>query len=62
MSDDVGFFFLLSGFVLTYNYSDRATTLSKREFWLARMARLYPVYVLVLAISAGLKRFAVRNS
>jgi peptidoglycan/LPS O-acetylase OafA/YrhL len=52
----VGFFFLLSGFVLTYNYSESATTLSKREFWLARMARLYPVYVLVLAISAGFIR------
>jgi peptidoglycan/LPS O-acetylase OafA/YrhL len=52
----VGFFFLLSGFVLTYNYSDRSTTLSKREFWLARMARLYPVYVLVLAISLNMFR------
>src|SRR3989442_6501521 len=29
----VGFFFLLSGFILTYNYADRAITLSKREFW-----------------------------
>ncbi|MCU1320674.1 MAG: acyltransferase 3 [Acidobacteriaceae bacterium] len=48
----VGFFFLLSGFVLTYNYSDRALTLSKRDFWLARFSRLYPIYMLVLLISA----------
>ena len=47
----VGFFFLLSGFILTYNYSDRAMTLSKREFWLARFSRLYPIYMLVLLIS-----------
>jgi peptidoglycan/LPS O-acetylase OafA/YrhL len=47
----VGVFFLISGFVLTYNYADRAATLVKREFWLARFSRLYPVYLLVLALS-----------
>jgi peptidoglycan/LPS O-acetylase OafA/YrhL len=47
----VGVFFLISGYVLTYNYADRAKTLSKREFWLARFSRLYPVYLLVLIIS-----------
>src|SRR5580698_1969656 len=47
----VGVFFLISGYVLTYNYADRAQTLSKREFWLARFSRLYPVYLLVLIIS-----------
>ena len=47
----VGVFFLISGYVLTYNYADRAKTLIKREFWLARFSRLYPVYLLVLIIS-----------
>jgi peptidoglycan/LPS O-acetylase OafA/YrhL len=47
----VGVFFLISGYVLTYNYADRAKTLIKREFWLARFSRLYPVYLLVLLIS-----------
>lgn len=47
----VGFFFLISGFILTYNYSDRATTLNKRDFWVARFSRLYPVYLLVLVLS-----------
>jgi peptidoglycan/LPS O-acetylase OafA/YrhL len=47
----VGVFFLISGYVLTYNYADRAGTLVKREFWLARASRLYPVYLLVLLIS-----------
>lgn len=47
----VSVFFLISGYVLTYNYADRAQTLSKREFWLARFSRLYPVYFLVLILS-----------
>jgi peptidoglycan/LPS O-acetylase OafA/YrhL len=50
----VGFFFLISGFILTYNYADRSLTLSKREFWLARFSRLYPIYLLVLVISVGM--------
>ena len=52
----VGFFFLISGFILTYNYADRAMTLSKREFWLARFSRLYPIYILVLVISVTMLR------
>jgi peptidoglycan/LPS O-acetylase OafA/YrhL len=47
----VSVFFLISGFILTYNYADRATTLSKRDFWVARISRLYPVYLLALLIS-----------
>lgn len=46
----VGFFFLISGFILAYNYADRPT-LSKRSFYLARLARVYPVYLLVLLLS-----------
>jgi len=47
----VGFFFLLSGYVLAYNYADRALTLNARQFWVARFARLYPIYLLGLAVS-----------
>jgi peptidoglycan/LPS O-acetylase OafA/YrhL len=50
----VGMFFLISGYVLTYNYADRASTLSKREFWLARFSRLYPVYLFVLILSLSM--------
>ena len=46
----VGFFFLISGFVLAYNYADRPV-LSRRKFYLARISRVYPVYVLVLILS-----------
>ena len=47
----VGFFFLLSGYVLAYNYADRETPLNKRQFWKARFARLYPIYAFSLAFS-----------
>ena len=47
----VGFFFLLSGFVLAYNYADRPAPLVKRDFWRARFARLYPLYLFSLLLS-----------
>lgn len=47
----VNVFFLISGYILTYNYAERADTLVKREFWLARFSRLYPVYLLALLVS-----------
>ncbi len=46
----VGFFFLISGFILAYNYADRPE-LSKRAFYVARASRVYPVYLLVLLLS-----------
>jgi len=52
----VGVFFLISGYILTYNYADRGKTLSKREFWLARFSRLYPVYLFVLLLSISMVR------
>ncbi len=50
----VNLFFLLSGFILTYNYLDDVSFLqrSKRGFWGARLARVYPVYALGLLIWA----------
>jgi len=50
----VGFFFLISGFILTYNYGDRAHVLPPRHFYIARFARIYPLYALTLAISLPL--------
>ncbi|HEY4382337.1 MAG TPA: acyltransferase, partial [Acidobacteriaceae bacterium] len=49
----VGFFFLLSGYVLAYNYADRPV-LVKRDFWRARFARLYPIYLLSLVLFFGM--------
>ena len=52
----VSFFLLLSGFVLAYNYSDRAQQgqLSARNFWVARVSRLYPIYIVALIVSIGM--------
>jgi peptidoglycan/LPS O-acetylase OafA/YrhL len=46
----VSFFFVLSGFILVYTYAGR--TLSLKEFWRARFARIYPAYAFSLLITA----------
>ena len=52
----VSFFLLLSGFILTYNYAEKAQrgALTARSFWSARFSRLYPVYAFSLLLSAGM--------
>jgi peptidoglycan/LPS O-acetylase OafA/YrhL len=50
----VSLFFVLSGFILTYTYVDPdGATLraSRRDFWWARVARVYPAYALALLFS-----------
>jgi peptidoglycan/LPS O-acetylase OafA/YrhL len=49
----VSFFLLLSGFILSYNYSERAQRgqLNRLKFWVARLSRLYPIYIVALALS-----------
>lgn len=44
----VSFFFVLSGFVLAYNYPVLATRDAVREFLVLRIARLWPLYAFVL--------------
>jgi peptidoglycan/LPS O-acetylase OafA/YrhL len=44
----VSFFFILSGFILVYTYAGKL--LDVRKFWRARLARLYPIYLLSLVI------------
>lgn len=53
-SAGVDFFFVLSGFILTYTYVDTEGQLraSRRDFWLARLARIYPIYLLAWVIAA----------
>jgi len=47
----VSFFFLISGFILSYNYGGRPERLNAVDFWMARLSRLYPVYLLTMVIS-----------
>jgi peptidoglycan/LPS O-acetylase OafA/YrhL len=48
----VNWFFLLSGFILTYSYAGRAFAIS--SFWRARFARVYPAYFVSLCLAAPL--------
>ncbi len=52
----VSFFLLLSGFVLAYNYRERAEQgqMSARTFWMARFSRIYPVFLFSLVVSLGM--------
>jgi peptidoglycan/LPS O-acetylase OafA/YrhL len=51
----VSYFILLSGFVLGYNYNERARRgqLDRARFWKSRFARIYPIYFLSLLLSLG---------
>jgi len=60
----VNFFFVLSGFVLAWNYIGDAGEfrVDGRRFWLARIARLYPAYALALIFALPhFIEFAVRG-
>jgi peptidoglycan/LPS O-acetylase OafA/YrhL len=61
----VSFFLLMSGFILAYNYTDRAQSgkLGVKNFWIARFSRLYPVYIVGLIFSLGMlmAEWHVRN-
>jgi peptidoglycan/LPS O-acetylase OafA/YrhL len=49
-------FFVLSGFVLWFTYADRmlkSPSATLRDFAVARFARLYPMYVLVVVVITG---------
>ena len=48
----VSWFFVLSGFILTYSYAGR--TLQLAGFWRARWARVYPAYFVSLCLAAPL--------
>ncbi|HEX6608241.1 MAG TPA: acyltransferase [Chloroflexia bacterium] len=47
----VDLFFILSGFVLAYNYLD-GRQMRRREFWVARFARIYPAHLVGVLLLA----------
>jgi peptidoglycan/LPS O-acetylase OafA/YrhL len=47
----VDLFFILSGFVLAYNYLD-GRQIKRRDFWVARFARIYPAHLLGVLLLA----------
>jgi peptidoglycan/LPS O-acetylase OafA/YrhL len=53
----VTFFFVLSGFILTYNYHGAFARLRPRQLWTfytARLARIYPVHLLTFFVAIPL--------
>jgi peptidoglycan/LPS O-acetylase OafA/YrhL len=53
----VSLFFVLSGFILAYTYCGREPkekTIDARPFWVARFARIYPMYFFALLLSLPL--------
>ena len=46
----VDLFFMLSGFILAYSYITNAETISWRNFFVARFARLYPLHLMILSV------------
>lgn len=49
----VSFFFILSGFILAYNYQSvfEEGKIRKRTFYLARLARIYPLHLVTLLLA-----------
>lgn len=53
----VSLFFVLSGFILAYTYKGKITGVTNvAHFWEARFARIYPVYLLALALMVPFSR------
>ena len=59
----VSFFFVLSGFIIAYSYDERfaSGSVTKREFWTARVARIYPLHLLMLMVAATLGTYSLSN-
>lgn len=59
----VGLFYVLSGFVLARAYPRPLAAGERREFWAARLARLYPAYLLAFLLAApfAIERWAVAS-
>jgi peptidoglycan/LPS O-acetylase OafA/YrhL len=49
-SVSVSFFFLLSGYVLSFVYLHTGQVIDKGKFFAARFARLYPLYIVILVL------------
>ncbi|MBN9299329.1 MAG: acyltransferase [Filimonas sp.] len=52
----VGFFFTLSGFILSYSYEKKIlnSDISYKDFLVARIARIYPLHIVTMLLAAPL--------
>lgn len=55
----VGYFYVLSGFIMAIAYfqpnPEKQNAISQKKYWIARFARIYPVYLLALLIIVAAK-------
>lgn len=56
----VQMFWLLSGFVFAVAYGGTGKAMNQREFWIRRIARLYPLHLATLFLVAGLQVASVQ--
>jgi len=54
----VSFFFILSGFILAYNYQERFANklIDKKTFYISRLARIYPLHIFTMLIWIWMKK------
>lgn len=59
----VSFFFILSGFILSYTYQDKLlnNSVSKNSFLLNRFTRIYPLHFLTLILSFPLAFYSIEG-
>ncbi|HPU14939.1 MAG TPA: acyltransferase [Polymorphobacter sp.] len=56
----VDFFFVLSGFVISYNYEDKLQSgMPARQFMALRLGRIYPLHIAVLAAFVAMELLAL---
>ena len=53
----VAFFFVLSGFILTYVYHERLAQVGVVKFYFARFARIWPLHVVCLLAVIGVQQY-----
>lgn len=60
----VNYFYVLSGFIMAIAYYQphKPTPLNKRKYWIARFARIYPVYLVALLLMAVASSSEVVNN
>lgn len=60
----VTFFFILSGFILSYNYATKFMDWSSRQLlsmWISRVSRIYPVHIFMFILSLPLSYIYARD-
>ncbi|MHA0274769.1 acyltransferase family protein [Enterobacter ludwigii] len=60
----VTFFFILSGFILSYNYATKFIDWSSRQLismWISRVSRIYPVHIFMFILSLPLSYIYARE-